>query len=114
MQKTALYPTWSPLTIGLKKTLLIMKLTVFFLGLGLLTAHAESHSQTVTFSGKNVTIAKLFNAIEKQTGYTFFANKGLLKSTKPVTVSVKDMPLTEFLDIAFKNQPVDYEINNKT
>lgn len=114
MQKTALYPTWPPLTIGLKKTLLIMKLTVLFLGLGLLTAHAESHSQTVTFTGKNVTIAKLFNAIEKQTGYTFFANKGLLRSTKPVTISVKDMPLTELLDIAFKNQPVDYEINNKT
>lgn len=99
---------------SLTKVLLIMKLTVFFLLVGLLNANAKGHSQTVTFSGKNVTLAKVLNAVEKQTGYTFFANKGLLKGTKTITLSVKDMSLTEFLDITFKDQPVDYEINNKT
>ncbi|MFI5133283.1 MAG: SusC/RagA family TonB-linked outer membrane protein [Chitinophagales bacterium] len=91
-----------------------MKLTIFFLALGLLNAHAEGFSQTVTFSEKNVAIVKVFNAIEEQTGYSVFANKGLLKGVKPVSLSVKDMPLKDFLDLAFQNQPIDYEINNKT
>ncbi len=99
---------------GLRGTLLIMKLTIFFIVLGLLTARAEGLSQTITFSGNNVTITKVFNAVEKQTGFTIFANKGLLKGVSPVTLSVKDMPLTDFLDNAFRNQPIDYEINNKT
>ena len=69
---------------ALTKTLLIMKLTVVCLLMGLLTAHAESFSQTITFSGKNVAFTKVFDVIEKQTGYNLFANKGLLKVTKPV------------------------------
>jgi TonB-linked SusC/RagA family outer membrane protein len=96
------------------KTLLIMKLTILFLALGLLNARAEGFSQTVTFSGKNVKLTKAFEAIEAQTGYSIFANKGLLKEVKPVSVSVKDMPLNDFLDIIFKNQPIGYEIDNKT
>src|SRR5215831_3440826 len=96
------------------KTLLIMKLTVLFLALGLFSANATGLSQTVTFSGKNVKLTKVFNAIESQTGYSFFANKDLLKNVKPVSVSVKDMPLMNFLDIVLTDQPIDYEINNKT
>lgn len=105
----------SPRTLRfITKTLLVMKLIIIFLALGLLNARAEGFSQTVTFSGKKVTLAKVFAAVEKQTGYTIFANKGLLKEAKPVTLSVNDMPLTDFLDLAFQHQPIDYEINNKT
>jgi TonB-linked SusC/RagA family outer membrane protein len=96
------------------KTLLIMKLIIFFMLLGLFSANAKSNAQTVTFSGKNVTLIKVFDAVEKQTGYTFFANKGLLKNIKPVSLSVKDMPLKTFLDLAFQDQPVGYEINNNS
>jgi TonB-linked SusC/RagA family outer membrane protein len=99
---------------GLRGALLIMKLTIAFLLLGLLTASANGLSQTVTFSGKNIKLTKVFVAIEKQTGYTVFANKNLLKDARPVSLSVKDMPLVDFLNAAFDNQPVDYEINNKT
>lgn len=98
----------------LPKTLLIMKLTILFLAVGLFSAHAEGLSQTITFSGKDVPLAKVFTAIEKQTGYNIFANKGLLKEIKPVSLSAKDMPLKEFLDAALRNQPIDYEINNRT
>jgi TonB-linked SusC/RagA family outer membrane protein len=96
------------------KTLLIMKLTILFLAIGLVNARAEGLAQTVTFSGKNIPLVKVFVAIEKQTGYTLFANKGLLKSAKPVSVTVNDMPLVEFLNLTFRDQPIDYEINNKT
>jgi TonB-linked SusC/RagA family outer membrane protein len=96
------------------KTMFVMKLTILFLGLGLLSARAGGLSQTITFTGKNVTLVKVFNTIEAQTGYTIFANKELLKGILPVTLSVKEMPLKNFLDIIFRNQPVEYEINNKT
>jgi TonB-linked SusC/RagA family outer membrane protein len=91
-----------------------MKLTVLFLALGLLSAHGRGLSQTISFSGKKVSLTKVFDAVEQQTGYNFFANKDLLKGAKPVTLSVKDMPLPEFLKLTFQDQPIDYEINNKT
>src|SRR6478752_144801 len=91
-----------------------MKLTIVFLALGMLHARAEGFGQTITFSGKNVTLAKIFTAVEKQTGYSIFANKELLKESKPVTVSAAAMPLTEFLDLTFRNQPLGYEIESKT
>ncbi|MRG48316.1 SusC/RagA family TonB-linked outer membrane protein [Chitinophaga sp. SYP-B3965] len=98
----------------LTKILLAMKLTGFFMVLGLLGASAKSVSQTVSFTGKNVAIAKVFEAVEQQTGYTVFANKGLLKDVRPVTVSSRQMPLNEFLDMVLKNQPIEYQISNKT
>src|SRR5882757_2358717 len=64
------------------KTLLVMKLTILFLAFGLLTAHAESYSQTITFSGKNVSLVKIFNEVEQQTGFAVFANKDLLAGIK--------------------------------
>src|SRR6188768_4465895 len=80
----------------LTKTLLVMKLTILFMIAGLLHAQAGTFSQTITFSGKNVAITKVFKAIETQTGYTVFANKQLLKDIKPISLSVKDMPLNDF------------------
>ncbi len=76
--------------------------------------HAQTGTQTITFSGKNVPLDKIFKAIETQSGYTVFANKDLLKGLHPVTVSAKDMPVKDFLETVLKNQPIGYEINNKT
>src|SRR5690606_27114406 len=43
-----------------------------------------------------------------------FANKSLLNSAKSISISAKDMPLRDFLDVLFRDQPLDYEIKNKT
>lgn len=99
---------------SLTKTLLVMKLTLLFVIVGLLNAQAESFSQTVTFSGKKVGITKVFKAIEEQTGYSVFANKDLLKNIKPISLSVKNMPLNDFLSTVLLDQPVGYEIHNRT
>jgi TonB-linked SusC/RagA family outer membrane protein len=98
----------------LTKTLLVMKLTLLFLIAGLFHAQAETFSQTITFSGKRVAITKVFKTIEEQTGYTVFANKELLKEIKPVSLSVRNMPLNEFLSTVLLNQPVGFEIHNRT
>ena len=96
------------------KTLSVMRLMIFFIAACMLQANARGFSQTVNFSGKNVSIEKAFKAVESQTGYSVFANKSLLRDTKQLTVSAKDMPLINFLDLITKDQPIGYEILNKT
>jgi TonB-linked SusC/RagA family outer membrane protein len=96
------------------KPLLIMKLTIIFLAMGLLTAQAKGLSQNISYSGKNVSLTKIFDIVEKQTGFTFFANKDMLREARAVTVSVKEVPLKDFLDLVFQNQPISYEIDNRT
>ncbi|HEY4207247.1 MAG TPA: TonB-dependent receptor plug domain-containing protein, partial [Puia sp.] len=91
-----------------------MKLTIILLVVGLLKGQAEGFAQTITFSGRNVAIERVFKAIEDQTGYSIFANKGLLKEVKRVSISVHDMPLTDFLELTLKDQPIGYQIENKT
>lgn len=96
-----------------KKILTAMKLTAFLL---ILTLHvcAKSSSQTITFSGKDVSLGKLFNEIKRQTGYGVFGNASLLKQTRKVSVAAVNMPLNNFLQIVFKDQPVTYRLLDKT
>lgn len=98
----------------LTKMLLIMKLIAVLLLMGVLGAQAKGLSQTVTYSARNAKIDQVFKAIETQTGYTVFANKDLLKGVKPVSVSARQMQLTEFLNMVLSDQPISYEIHNKT
>ncbi|WP_245999731.1 SusC/RagA family TonB-linked outer membrane protein [Paraflavitalea soli] len=91
-----------------------MRLTVFLLTTVLVHAHATGLSQSVTISGKELTLKQVFAAIEKQTGYVVFSKKGTLLETKPVTFAVQDMPLRDFLNIVLKGQPLQYVISGKT
>lgn len=56
----------------LPKTVLIMKFLSFFLLVAGLQVSARGFSQHVTLAEKNISLVKLFSAIEKQTGYSFF------------------------------------------
>jgi TonB-linked SusC/RagA family outer membrane protein len=96
------------------KILRIMRLTVFLLTTVLVHAHATGLSQSVTISGKELTLKQVFSAIEKQTGYVVFSKKGTLSDTKPVTFAVQDMPLRDFLNVVLKGQPLQYVISGKT
>jgi len=97
-----------------RQLLLTMKLTVVLIAAFLLQAHAGSYSQTVTFSGKNIPLEKVFSVIEKQTGYVFFFNYTVLGQAKPVDLKVKNASLNEVLKDCFTDQPLEYEIEGKT
>lgn len=86
----------------LTKTLLVMKLTLILLLAALLNARASAVSQTITFSGKNVELKKIFTAIKKQTGHVVFYNASDLNAATPVSVSVQDMSLRDFFGDYFK------------
>ncbi|NII29089.1 SusC/RagA family TonB-linked outer membrane protein [Pseudoflavitalea sp. X16] len=91
-----------------------MRLTIFLLTAAFLNVQARTFSQEVTFSGRDVPLQKVFNAIEKQTGYVFFYNTGLLRLANPVTLEVKKKPLMEVLKACMASQPLDFEIENTT
>lgn len=97
-----------------KTLILAMKLTFILLTAAFLQVSAGSVAQTVTFSGKDVSLKKVFSAIEKQTGYVFFYDEGLLQNAKPVTLNVKNVPVQDVLTEAFSGQPLVWQIVHQT
>ena len=91
-----------------------MRITAFLLLALALQVSARGVSQTVTFQGKGDVLPKIFRAIEEQTGYVVFYSRNMLQLAKPVDIQVRNMPLKQFLDQAFTNQPLKYVIENKS
>lgn len=96
------------------KTLRVMKLTALMLLICGLSLSAKTSSQTITFSGRNVTMEKVFAAIEAQTGYVVIGSPRSIKSTERITLDVSQMALTNFLGLLLENKPFDFEIRSKT
>ncbi|WP_317165428.1 SusC/RagA family TonB-linked outer membrane protein [Chitinophaga tropicalis] len=82
--------------------------------MGVLQLSAKSYSQTVTMTGKDLSLKEVFTAIKKQTGYVFFYDANLLKETRPVTINVKSASVEEVLNISMQHQPLSYTIENRT
>jgi TonB-dependent starch-binding outer membrane protein SusC len=99
---------------NLTKIMRIMRLTFFLLTAAFVHVHASGVAQKVTLSGNNISLKQVFTVVENQTGFVVFYNEKIFTSTKPVSVSVQDMPLKDFLDIVFKEQPLEYVIQDKT
>jgi TonB-linked SusC/RagA family outer membrane protein len=97
-----------------KKLMRVMKTTAFILLVLCLHVSARGVSQNVTISGKDLSLGKIFTIIKKQTGYTVFGNASLLRQTRNVTVSVSNMPLTQFLDSIFRHELITYRILDRT
>lgn len=67
-------------------------------------------SNRVTLSERNTSLEKILIAIRKQTGITYFGDAAWPQLARKVTISVKDMPVLQALDICFKDQPLYYEL----
>lgn len=98
----------------LLKFLLVMKLTVILLTAAFLNVHAGGLSQWITLSGRDLPLKQVFSAIEKQTGFVVFYNKKDLKGAGPVSVNATKLPLPDFLQMALRDQPLAYNIEDKT
>ncbi|MGH2643201.1 MAG: SusC/RagA family TonB-linked outer membrane protein, partial [Chitinophagaceae bacterium] len=97
------------------KNLLVMKLVIILLiASGLQVAAKPGDAQTVTLSGNNIRLGRIFKEIRKQTDYQFFYKDEYLKFAKPVDIHVTNVSVKEALDICFRDQPLSYSIlNNK-
>jgi len=115
MQKTAIGSRFRLLMRGTTiKTLLFMKLTVLLLTISIFSAQASGVAQSITLSGRELSLKQVFSAIEKQTGYVLFSKRDQLIDTKPISLSVHEIALTDFLDLVLKDQPFKYSIKGKT
>lgn len=98
---------------AITKFLLVMKLTTAILLIFLLNASANGISQTITFNGKNVPLEKVIPVVEKQANVFFFYEAELLKLARPVSISASNQPVSEFLSNLFKDQPLDFHLENR-
>ncbi|RZS75239.1 TonB-linked SusC/RagA family outer membrane protein [Pseudobacter ginsenosidimutans] len=115
MQKTANgHPSVQWGRRRLSKIFLVMKLTALFLTIAFVHAFAGTKAQQITISGKDFTYVQVFAAIKKQTGYVVAATPDLFAGNRKISLTVKDLPLKEFLDIILKDQPFMYDIDGKT
>lgn len=91
-----------------------MKLTTFLLFAFIMQVSAGTYAQKITLSVKNEELFNVFDKISDQSGYDFIVIYSLLKDAHKVNINVKDAPLKEVLDQIFKDQPLEFSINNKT
>ena len=97
-----------------KNIFLAMKMTIFLLFMALAATATKITAQKVTFSGKQLSLAQVFTAIEKQTGYVIMANEGVFDGARLVAPRVTNMPLNELLDLVLKNQGIGFVMQGKT
>src|ERR1700754_1603709 len=86
---------------------------LILLAIGLHVA-AKAVSQTVSLSGKDLSVLQIFDAVKKQTNFSIFYDKELLSGAKPVSIKATNMPVNEFLSAALKDQPFEFYIENQT
>ena len=92
-----------------------MKLYLFILVITVMQATASVYSQTTRLNLKmeNATISQVFDAIEKQSDFFFFYNKGQIDDQQKVTIDLKDSKIDEVLTTVFGKNAVNYEIIGK-
>ncbi|MDB5088479.1 MAG: TonB-linked outer membrane protein SusC/RagA family, partial [Mucilaginibacter sp.] len=96
------------------KICMVMKFVVFFMTWACLQASATGFAQQITLSKKNISIKKVFRAIQKQTNYIVWYENEILQGTHNVDISLDHVTLQQALEQCFKDQPITYTIVDKT
>ena len=97
-----------------RQLLRAMKLTIFLLIAGYLHVSAAAFGQTVSISGKDMPLEKVFTIIKKQTGYVFFYDYSIFQNAKNVTLDLKDADIEEVMKACLRDQGLEFSITNKT
>jgi TonB-linked SusC/RagA family outer membrane protein len=96
------------------KTWLIMKLMMLFTLIACIQAAASGNAQTVSISGKNLTLESVFKEIRNQANYEFVYKTKMLEKASRVDLDVQNATVESVLQICFANQPITYTIIDKT
>jgi TonB-linked SusC/RagA family outer membrane protein len=102
----------TPTRVCIVKSLIIMKLSFLLLIIPLLPASASSYAQGITLSKQNATLSEIFTELRKQTDYTFVYSNTQISNAKKISISVKDVQITDVLDRCFEDQALTYSISN--
>ena len=87
---------------------LAMRLTGFFMILLFLLLSVAGKTQSVSISGKALSLKTIFAIIKKQTETVFFYDEQLIREAKPVTIKLINAPLQIALNEIFKEQPLNW------
>lgn len=96
-----------------KQTLKIMKLTAIILLAACMQVNAKGYSQ-ITLSEHNAPLQRVFQKIQRQSGYDFVSTYEVIKKAGNVTVSVQNVTLQQALEECLKGKPLTYVIIEKT
>lgn len=86
---------------------------LFLILICLFSASHEVAAQSITFKGRNVQFTSVLDEIRRQTGYSVYSTKDILRDVKPVTIDVKSINLDDFLKRLTADQPIGYRIQNR-
>ena len=96
-----------------KQTLKTMKLIAVILFAACMQVSARGYSQ-ISLSETNAPLQKVFQEIQKQSGYDFVSTYETLKDAGNVTVNVRNVSLQKALDECLKGKLLTYVIIGKT
>src|SRR5680860_270867 len=96
------------------KMLRIMKFTIFLIVLGVCQVKATTWGQEIFISVENAPLQEVFQEIRKQSGYDFIYTTELINQSRPVTLHVSGLPVSEVLKLCLADQPFTYMVDNKT
>lgn len=91
-----------------------MKLTLILIGFFVFKVSANGISQTITFSGKDVPLEKIFKVIEAQTRYVVFYSYNDIRSSASITVDVRNTSIRDFLQECLNHQQLQFAIEGKS
>ncbi len=92
----------------------VMKITTLFIFLAILHVQANVFGQNLTLKQKKVSISRVFEEIEKQTGYDVFYSPKVILTKKTIDVDFSDTPIDQVLKLCLADQPVTFIIDEKT
>jgi TonB-linked SusC/RagA family outer membrane protein len=96
------------------KYIIAMKLMLLILTISLqVSAVTDVHSQQITLSVRNAPLRSVLQEIRKQSGYAFIAQSDQFVNAKPVSLTIKNLPIAEALQKIFAGQPLTYKLENK-
>ncbi|TJZ63560.1 SusC/RagA family TonB-linked outer membrane protein [Sphingobacterium olei] len=73
-----------------------------------------AYTQTVTYTGQNIALTTVLQAVKKQVSYEVLGTRDLLTNATPVSIVAKNMPLEAFLDKILAPRNISYRIVDKT
>src|SRR5690606_1880632 len=97
-----------------RKLWLIMRLTTIIILVTFMQVSASTFAQKVTLEYSNMSLKKIFKDLKSQTGYNFLYTERQMSVARPANIKVKDRVLSDVLAQIVKDQPLSYQLDNKT
>ncbi|NML19232.1 SusC/RagA family TonB-linked outer membrane protein [Pseudoflavitalea sp. G-6-1-2] len=92
----------------------LMPILLLFLGGVFMRSQAQENEPTVSLSVKNQPLDAIFKSIQSQTRLNIMITEKMLAGTKNVTLDVKNMPLSQALELCLKGTDLTFTIYDGT